>query len=70
VCANILGVILRLQDEFKGWIAFEALKNDALKQRRNQAYPADMINEKLYSKLQLLNQVPPILKKFRSDMES
>ncbi|MDD4530992.1 MAG: hypothetical protein PHO80_05600, partial [Candidatus Gracilibacteria bacterium] len=73
VCANIVGVIIKLQekDYFPGYIIFESLKistsNSDLE--KQNTFLGNLINEKIYNKLQLFNEVPPILKQFRNDID-
>lgn len=70
ICGNVVGVIAKLQECFPGYVVMEALNSKLTNSHflQNHAYLANMINEKLYSRFQIKNEVPPILKKFRSDI--
>lgn len=71
VCANMVWVVMKLQEYFKWYIVYETMNNDDTlnKLKKQNTYLWNLINEKIYNKLQFLNEVPPILKQFRSDLD-
>lgn len=72
VCANMVWVIMKLQEYFPWYVVREWLPSGDTqhKQRIKNTYTylGNLINEKVYNKLQLTIDVPPILKKFRSEV--
>ncbi len=72
ICANIVWVIMELQKYYPWFIVWENIWNDwVLDQEENKWNVViwNLINEKIYNKLELSNEVPPILKKFRSEIK-
>ena len=68
ICANIVWVIMKIQESYPGYIVREWLGDDTQhKQKKTNTYLWNLINEKIYNKLFLSIDVPPILKKFRSE---
>lgn len=70
LCANMVGVILKLQETHPGYVAMEALDSNTLQSHflKNHGHLANIVNEKLYNRFQMTHDVPPILKRFRSDV--
>ena len=72
LCANIIGIIMKLQEKFPGYVCFESLSNDNNNRdmEKEHSFLWNLINDKLYSKLNINVSVPPILKKFRSELKN
>lgn len=71
VCANMVWVIMLLQSKYEWYIVNESIGVTTINSdiEKQNTFLWNIINEKLYNKMQQLNQVPPILKKFRIDIE-
>jgi hypothetical protein len=67
VSANIVWIITELQKYFEGYICYETLNEQTVK-KEFDTFIGNVINEKIYNKLQLNLEVPPILKKFRTEV--
>ena len=72
LCANIIGIIMKLQEKFPGYVCFESLSNNNNNRdmEKEHSFLWNLINDKLYSKLNINASVPPILKKFRSELKN
>ena len=68
ISANIVGIITELQKHFNGYICYETLDAGQIEQKWLNTFIWNTLNEKIYNKLQLSLEVPPILKKFRTDI--
>ena len=68
ISANIVGIITELQKHFNGYICYETLDAGQIEQKWFDTFIWNTLNEKIYNKLQLSLEVPPILKKFRTDI--
>ena len=68
ISANIVGIITELQKYFNGYICYETLDTGQIKEKWFDTFIWNTLNEKIYNKLQLSLEVPPILKKFRTDI--
>ena len=68
ISANIVGIITELQKYFNGYICYETLDAGQIKEKWFDTFIWNTLNEKIYNKLQLSLEVPPILKKFRTDI--
>ena len=67
---NIVWIILKLQEKFPWYIVWEALNLDQNNKNisSNHAFLWNLINDKIYQKLMISLDVPPILKKYRSEL--
>lgn len=67
---NIVWIILKLQEKFPWYIVWEALSVNQNNKNisSNHAFLWNLINDKIYQKLMLSLDVPPILKKYRSEL--
>lgn len=68
ISANIVGIITELQKYFNGYICYETLDAGQIEKKWFDTFIWNTLNEKIYNKLQLSLEVPPILKKFRTDI--
>lgn len=68
---NIVWIILKLQEKFPWYIVWEALSVNQNNKNisSNHAFLWNLINDKIYQKLMLSLDVPPILKKYRSEIK-
>ncbi|MDO4874286.1 MAG: hypothetical protein Q4A35_03755, partial [Candidatus Gracilibacteria bacterium] len=71
ISGNIVGIMMKLQESFPGYIAWEAItiKSNEEDLRKNHSFLGNMVNDKIYQKLMLSLDVPPILKKYRSEIK-
>lgn len=68
ISANIVWIIAELQKYFNGYICYEALDKWQIDAKWFNTFIGNVVNEKIYNKFQLSKEVPPILKKFRTDV--
>ena len=68
ISANIVWIITELQKHFNGYICYETLDAGQIEKKWFNTFIWNTLNEKIYNKLQLSLEVPPILKKFRTDI--
>lgn len=68
ISANIVWIIMELQKYFNWYIGFETLDESQILNKWFDTFIWNVINEKIYNRLQLNLEVPPILKKFRTDI--
>ena len=63
--------MMKLQESFPWYIAWEAItiKSNEEDLRKNHSFLWNMVNDKIYQKLMLSLDVPPILKKYRSEIK-
>lgn len=68
---NIVWIMMKLQESFPWYIAWEAItiKSNEEDLRKNHSFLWNMVNDKIYQKLMLSLDVPPILKKYRSEIK-
>ena len=68
---NIVWIMMKLQESFPWYIAWEAItiKSNEEDSRKNHSFLWNMVNDKIYQKLMLSLDVPPILKKYRSEIK-
>ena len=68
---NIVWIMMKLQEFFPWYIAWEAItiKTNEEDSKKNHSFLWNMVNDKIYQKLMLSLDVPPILKKYRSEIK-
>ena len=68
---NIVWIMMKLQEFFPWYIAWEAItiKTNEEDSKNNHSFLWNMVNDKIYQKLMLSLDVPPILKKYRSEIK-
>lgn len=68
ISANIVWIIIKLQEYFNWYICFETLDEWQILKKWLSTFIWNVVNEKIYNRLELNLEVPPILKKFRTDI--
>ncbi len=68
ISANIVWIIIELQKYFGWYICYETLDEWQILKKWLNTFIGNVVNEKIYNRLQLNLEVPPILKKFRTDI--
>ncbi len=68
ISANIVWIIMKLQEYFNWYICYESLDEWQILKKWLSTFIWNVVNEKIYNRLELNLEVPPILKKFRTDI--